>query len=396
MSHNQNGNYPKLCAEFFAGIGLMRLGLEKAGWKIVFANDIDPTKERIYRNHFNDSESHFQLGDIHQLKVHQVPTVGIATASFPCTDLSLAGRRKGLAGSQSSAFWGFVNVLEDMKERRPPIVLLENVEGFLTSQNGEDFKEALLALNGLGYSVDAFVVNAVRFVPQSRVRLFVVGHQTFRKPESVNDSQLNFYQSDLRPQKLADFILNHPEINWSIRDLPNLPKTNARLVNVIEEIPESSKDWWNEERVEYLLNQTFDRHRVLIEAAKTGNNYTYFTAFRRVREGRSMAEIRSDGIAGCLRTPKGGSARQILLRVGKGKTEIRLLSPRECARLMGANEYVISGNTNQALFGFGDAVCVPVVTWIAENYLNPLLTEINNIIGKQDYIYEYQSAAISI
>jgi DNA (cytosine-5)-methyltransferase 1 len=98
-----------------------------------------------------------------------------------------------------------------------------------------------------------------------------------------------------------------------------------------------------------------------------------------------MAEIRSDGIAGCLRTPKGGSARQILLRVGKGKIDIRLLSPRECARLMGADEYHISGNINQALFGFGDAVCVPVVTWISENYLNPLLSEINRRNSKTGF-----------
>jgi DNA (cytosine-5)-methyltransferase 1 len=214
-----------------------------------------------------------------------------------------------------------------MAERRPPIVLLENVEGFLTSHNGQDFKEALLALNRLGYSVDAFVINAVRFVPQSRVRLFVIGHQTTVKPDKVSEKQLSFYQSDLRPQNLADFILRHPEINWNIRELPNLPKNNSRLVDIVEEIPETSKDWWNTERVEYLLNQTFDRHRVLIETAKKESEYTYFTAFRRVREGRSMAEIRSDGIAGCLRTPKGGSARQILLRIGKGKIDIRLLSP---------------------------------------------------------------------
>ena len=396
MSHNLNGFHPKSFAEFFAGIGLMRLGLEKAGWQISFANDIDPTKESIYRKHFKDSENHFHLGDIHQLKGSQIPNVSLATASFPCTDLSLAGRREGLSGSQSSAFWGFVNVLEEMGKRRPPIVLLENVEGFLTSHNGNDLKEALLALNELGYSIDAFIIDAVRFVPQSRVRLFVVGHQTTEKPERVSEKQLSFYQSDLRPAKLANFILRHPEINWNIRDLPSLPKTNSRLADIIEEIPETSKEWWNGERIEYLLNQTFDRHRVLIEAAKSGKDYTYFTAFRRVREGRSMAEIRSDGIAGCLRTPKGGSARQILLRVGKGKIDIRLLSPRECARLMGADEYHISGNINQALFGFGDAVCVPVVTWISENYLNPLLSEINNVTVKQDFIHEYQTAAIGI
>ena len=129
MSYYRNGHDPKLFAEFFAGIGLMRLGLEKAGWEIAFANDIDPTKERIYQTHFNDPVNHFHLGDIHHLKGSQMPNVSLATASFPCTDLSLAGRREGLSGSQASAFWGFVNVLEDMGERRPPIVLFENDEG---------------------------------------------------------------------------------------------------------------------------------------------------------------------------------------------------------------------------------------------------------------------------
>jgi DNA (cytosine-5)-methyltransferase 1 len=88
-----------------------------------------------------------------------------------------------------------------------------------------------------------------------------------------------------------------------------------------------------------------------------------------------MAELRTDGIAGCLRTPRGGSGRQILFKAGKGRYSVRLLTPRECARLMGADDYRISGSLNQALFGFGDAVCVPVIEWIAENYLNPVINE---------------------
>ena len=85
-----------------------------------------------------------------------------------------------------------------------------------------------------------------------------------------------------------------------------------------------------------------------------------------------MAELRTDGIAGCLRTPRGGSGRQILFAAGKGRFAVRLLTPRECARLMGADDFVIRASLNQALFGFGDAVCVPVIEWIANNYLNPV------------------------
>jgi DNA (cytosine-5)-methyltransferase 1 len=102
---------------------------------------------------------------------------------------------------------------------------------------------------------------------------------------------------------------------------------------------------------------------------------TYGTVFRRVRNGRSMAELRTDGTAGCLRTPRGGSGRQILVAAGNGRISVRLLTPRECARLMGADDFVIDVPANQALFGFGDAVCVPVIDWIARNYLNPVFDD---------------------
>ncbi len=100
------------------------------------------------------------------------------------------------------------------------------------------------------------------------------------------------------------------------------------------------------------------------------------TAFRRIRNGKSMAEVRTDGIAGCLRTPKGGSARQILIVAEQGKVRARLLNARECARLMGAGDFPIAVPLNQALFGFGDAVCVNVVEWIAHSYLTPALAEL--------------------
>jgi len=364
----------KTVVEFFAGIGLMRAGLEKAGWEIALANDIDPTKKKLYVNHFVGSGSHFLLEDIHNLNAKQIPQVSLATASFPCTDLSLAGRRAGLQGEHSSAFWGFVNILQDLGNRKPPLILLENVAGFLTSNDGKDFENALLALNNLGYSVDAFIIDASHFVPQSRVRLFIVGKLANSKYESLRPVLL---ETELRPAKLRDFIFQHPGIDWSINNnLPTLPTLQILLADVIENVPKHSSVWFNKERVDYLLNQTFERHLSKIMAQKEKPYYEYYTAFRRVRNGKSMAEIRFDGVAGCLRTPKGGSARQILLQVGKGKINIRLLIPRECARLMGADDFNLSGTANEALFGFGDAVCVPVVSWIAENYLNPELLKI--------------------
>lgn len=375
LTQSENLLRDKTFAEFFAGIGLMRLGLEQEGWAVAFANDIARDKYEMYSARFGKADSHFVLDDIHNLSPNQIRTVTMATASFPCNDLSLAGMRKGLGGKQSSAYWGFVRILDEMGRRRPPVVLLENVAGFLTSHGGRDFQAALLALNRLGYAVDAMIVDASRFVPQSRVRLFVVGalrdgHANWELRET-----LGFYESDVRPKALADFIFSHPEIVWDIRQLPPLPRTSPSLSDILEDLPEDSTFWWSDERRDYLVNQMSEKHAEQLRQMMGTQSWSYGTVFRRIRKGRSMAELRTDGVAGCLRTPRGGSGRQILVQAGYGKVRVRLLSPRECARLMGADDFVIDVPLNQALFGFGDAVCVPVVAWIARNYLNPLVNE---------------------
>ncbi len=354
-------------AEYFAGIGLMRLGLERAGWKTLFANDIDPKKREMYAHHFGASPE-LTLGDIHQLDPAAIPSTTLATASFPCTDLSLAGARRGLRGRHSSAFWGFVDVLKAMGARRPPLVLLENVPGFLTSREGADFREALLALNRLGYSVDAFMIDAVRFVPQSRQRLFVVGQLG---GEGGNVRALDDGKPDeLRPAALREFIARNRRVRWQLRELPPLPNHARQLADILEEMPADSGLWWNDRRRDHLFGQMSAKHRSQAEKMIAASQVSYGTVFRRVRAAGAMAELRTDGIAGCLRTPRGGSARQILFAAGRGKFAVRLLTGRECARLMGADGFRLNVRLNQALFGFGDAVCVPVVAWIAGNYLN--------------------------
>lgn len=361
-------------AEFFAGIGLMRMGLDQEGWTTVWANDIDDKKWEMYRANFSGDSCEFVQGDVHKVKGKDLPDIDLATASFPCNDLSLAGARHGLAGTHSSAFWGFIDVLKSMGKRRPSLVLLENVTGFLTSHEGNDFRDALIALNDLGYSVDAFIIDAVRFVPQSRQRLFVVGSRT--RTSKVEESPPMLLQSDVRPPALADFIFMNPEINWSVRNLSALPPITRSLADIIEDVPLNSTLWWSQERCNYLLNQMSEKHRAQADRMMRDSKWSYGTVFRRVRNGRSMGELRTDGIAGCLRTPRGGSGRQILFCAGKGTCRVRLLTPHECAKLMGADGYKIKVPLNQALFGFGDAVCVPVIQWIAKHYLNPLLEEI--------------------
>lgn len=364
---------PLTFAEFFAGIGLMRYGLQRQGWQVLFANDIDSEKLVMYQAHYGDAASHYALGDIHKLDSAQVPSVTLATASFPCTDLSVAGARRGLNNGESSAFWGFIRILNELGDRRPPLVLLENVVGFMTSHGGSDFRNALRALNELGYEVDPFIIDAALFVPQSRQRLFVVATLGVSGSSPQRAESLD---SPLRPKALREFIESHPDIHWSIRSVPTPIGSMEKLPSVLEDLPDSASEWWSEERTRYLLDQMSPRHREIADRMAQGRSWSYGTVFRRIRKGKSMAELRTDGVAGCLRTPRGGSARQILLKAGRGKIKARLLTPRECARLMGADEYAIAASLNQALFGFGDAVCVPVVEWIAQHYLEPLAASV--------------------
>ena len=361
----------KTFLEFFAGIGLVRKSLERDSWKVVFSNDIDSQKFEMYKAQFPDADVHFVVGDIETIRPKRLPAAALATASFPCNDLSAAGSRRGLAGLHSSAFWGFVKILKSLGNRKPPLVLLENVTGFLTSSGGKDFEEALCALNSLGYGVDPFIIDAVRFVPQSRQRLFVVGVLgAFSTTTDATDAAV----SDTRPEALVRFIKKHQMIRWNIRNLPSLPVRSIELAHILEELPDDAAEWWSPDRANYLLNQMSPKHRRIADWMIGQDEFSYGTVFRRVRTRKSMAELRTDGIAGCLRTPRGGSGRQILFKGGKGKFAVRLLTPRECARLMGVDDYHLDVPLNQALFGFGDGVCVPVIDWIVQNYFNPVIT----------------------
>lgn len=163
--------------EFFAGIGLARLGLEEAGFEVEWSNDIDAAKCEMYRNQFDDVSSHTLIeGDMSELNGSDLPhDASIAWGSSPCTDLSLAGTRTGLNGKQSGAFWQYIRLLKELDGNRPPIAVLENVNGLATSHSGEDLAAAVRAFNELGYSVDVLSIDARRFIPQSRPRLFLIG-----------------------------------------------------------------------------------------------------------------------------------------------------------------------------------------------------------------------------
>lgn len=369
--------HKKTVADFFAGIGLVGAGLQREGWSVEYAVDNDPQKKEMYEYHFGEAPYYIEE-DIAEVSGGDVPTVTLAHASFPCTDTSLAGGRSGIYGDgESPTYWDFVRILDEMGDRRPPLVTVENVDALLTSGEGEDLEAALRALNTLGYAVDVLIIDASHFVPQSRVRLFVIAQQN----EGQDGVQLGKHLSrsgKARPEKIQEFIQSHPDIDWNLRDLPTLPQTDLTVRDIVDE---TEDDWWKEDRAEYLFSQMYDRHKKIVDEMMEADEWRYGTVFRRMRkrdgERRSTAELRTDGLAGCLRTPKGGSARQILVRAGKGQRDARLINARECARLMGVPNFKLNDDASltQHLWGFGDAVCASVVEWLAQHYLNPILED---------------------
>ncbi len=352
-------------AEFFAGMGLVREGLEP-DFDVVFANDIDPVKCSLYKARFGSDD--LVCGDIKAVRAESVPTVDLFTASFPCTDLSLAGNRAGLSGNQSSVFWAFTNLVERMGSKRPRAILIENVSGLGSSAQGQDLASVVKVLNDLGYSCDLVVLDAKSFVPQSRQRLFIIG--MLDRPMHANA----WLSSSIRPQWILDFAKKHPHLELHALSLhPPKPKL-TKLASVVEHMAPEDKRWWDEERSEKFLSQLSTGQMKRLELMKRVRSVGWATAFRRTRSGKTAWEIRADEISGCLRTTKGGSSKQALVEAGNGEARVRWMTPIEYAGLQGSSDFPLDAvSPNQAMSALGDAVCVPVIRFLSRNYLTPLL-----------------------
>jgi len=359
--------------EFFAGGGLARLGLEP-DFTCVFANDIEPAKAAAYRAAFGGED--MRQGDIWKLNAADLPgQAALAWASFPCQDLSLAGARRGLAAPRSGAFWGFHRLIEKLAHegRAPDVLALENVSGLLSSHGGADFTALIHALDDLGYRAGALEIDASLFTPQSRPRLFIIAARNAPPHLSSSGPSEPFHTPALRAvvARLPEALRKH-FVWWR---LPTPPKRNAALADVLDD--DDAVAWQSDEQTARLLAQMSPLQSARVESLRESGARAVGAVFRRIRieHGQRVqrAEARFDGIAGCLRTPAGGSSRQLLLFVEGKSTRSRLLSPREAARLMGIPEhYPLPTSQTQALHLVGDAVCVPVVRWLSQHLLAPL------------------------
>ena len=371
--------------EFFAGAGMARAGLGD-GWRCLFANDFDRKKAATYA--LNWGQVGLQCDDIRNVATMDLPEVAdLAWASFPCQDLSLAGGGAGLKGERSGTFWPFWRLMTALGEegRAPRMIVLENVCGTLSSHDGMDFRAICRALHEGGYRFGALVVDAVLFVPQSRPRLLVVAaRDDVLVPDELRG---NGPSEPFCPRALRSAFVRLPtdlRQNWIWWRLPTPSARKSGFSDLIEESPRDVV-WHTPAETRKLLGMMSETNLNKVRAAQRHGRRMVGTAYKRTRSdpaGRKIqrTEVRFDDIAGCLRTPAGGSSRQLVFIVEGRKIRSRLISSRETARLMGLpDEYKLPDNYNEAYHLTGDGVVVPVVRLLAEAVIEPILVHAGEV-----------------
>lgn len=298
--------------DLFAGIGGFRTALEKIGGECVFSSEWDRYSRQTYESWHGDVPA----GDIREINVGQIPAHDILAGGFPCQPFSLAGVSKKNSLGRSHGFECetqgtlFFYVAKLIEAKRPPAVFLENVKNLRSHDKGRTWRTIRDTLLALRYHVFAEVVDAAGWVPQHRERIYIVCFDGDRFPEP------------------PPFVF------------PKAPKLQPVFASVLEQTPDpkytlSPKLWT------YLQNYAA-KHRA------KGNGFGYGIA-------------PPDGISRTLSARYYKDGAEILIAQGTGCP--RRLTPRECARLMGFDEYAerIVVSDMQAYRQFGNAVVPKVI-----------------------------------
>jgi DNA (cytosine-5)-methyltransferase 1 len=360
--------------EFFAGGGMARAGLGPQ-WRCLLANELSEKKACAYAE--NWGTDHLVVGDVFDLSSTDFPgRADLAWGSSPCQDLSLAGAGAGLDGKRSGAFWGFWKIVRSLARegRKPRMIMIENVYGALTSHGGKDFDAIAQALSEEGYVFGAMVIDAVYFVPQSRPRLFVFGVDAdLRIPDAVHGWTANPAWHPDAVMRAHNRLSRRQQSLWRWWTPPSPGISPTTMEDLLESEP-LGVAWHSPEDTDRLLASMSDVNRKKVLSAQASGDLKVGAVYRRTRDGVVRAEVRFDGISGCLRTPTGGSSRQTIVVVQGEQVRSRLLAPREAARLMGLpDDYKLPARYNDAYHLAGDGVAVPVVSHLARTLLEPIL-----------------------
>jgi DNA (cytosine-5)-methyltransferase 1 len=299
--------------DLFAGIGGMRQAFEGRGGKCVFSSEWDKFAQQTYEANF-DEKPH---GDITEIPSKVIPRHDVLVAGFPCQPFSHAGLKRGFLDTRGTLFFDVARIIKDKK---PSLILLENVKGFTSHDKGRTFQTVIAALDELGYNTFSKVLNASDFgLPQNRERIFIVG-------------------------------VSRRKIGKVEFEFPKPPKPNVKVGDILEK----------------FVNPKY----VLSNKLWTGHK-------RRLREHRE----RGNGFGYSLFYPESPRTSTISARYYKDGSEIliatdgnpRKITPREAARLQGfPDSFKIPVSDTQAYKQFGNSVAVNVISAIAREMIKLL------------------------
>jgi len=332
--------------DLFAGIGGTRMALESVGGQCLFTSEWDKYARQTYEANFD--VNHKIYGDVREIDEKLIPKHDVLVAGFPCQPFSLAGvSKKNSLGKKhgfSCPIQGnlFFDIARIAAEKKPKVLLLENVKNLLSHDKGRTFKIILKTLEeDLGYKVSYKVIDARNFVPQHRERIFIV----------ATKSNININLNDLLiPNKtptLSEILHGYEKRSKNDSRYQNT-KTGAALPKYT-----LSNNLWN------YLQDYAKKHRL------KGNGFG-FGLFGPEDTSRTLsARYHKDGA-------------EILIK--QRRRNPRRLTPREAARLMGfPDSFAIPVSDTQAYRQFGNSVVVPVVKAVAKLIAEEFRSDVKEI-----------------
>jgi DNA (cytosine-5)-methyltransferase 1 len=388
--------------ELFAGVGGFRLGLQRAGWDVVWSNQWEPVRRKqwaseCYVSHFG-SESHSNE-DITTVPARRIPRHELLVGGFPCQDYSVAttlSRAAGLQGKKGVLWWEIYRIA---KAKRPPYLLLENVDRLLRSphtQRGRDFGVMLWCLNSLGYAVEWRVVNAADYgEPQKRRRIFILAAKKStllgRRIAGATDKRSLLLQDGFFA---SEFPVTPDAVRAIATDVPHakLPRTAKRTSEKFELDFRNSGTMANGKIWTYQVKPKADPHRPLGSILQQDVDERFFIpdadveTWKKLKGAKSLKRTRNgfvyhysegaipfpdrlDQPARTIVTGEGGISpsrfKHLVLDPQRGR--YRVLTPVECERLNGfPEEWTKTGMPESwRYFTMGNALVVGLVERMA-------------------------------
>lgn len=337
----------------FTGVGGIDLGFLAVGAEISWQVERDKRCQELLRDKFPEVELHDDITTVQGLR-----PVDALVGGFPCQDISIAGRRAGLAGERSGLFFDFARLAEGL---RPEWLLIENVTGLLSSNQGRDMGTVLGTLSELGYEWAYRVLDAQFFgVPQRRRRVFIVGHLG-----AGTSAASVLFERDLRPRdsdksRKASQSTAIPATASTLQACQHGPRYDAESAAGGHLLPVIMR--WREGKPGGGKGELLSPDISLTLA--TGNDQILFNPSRSMlAKGEWEERWKPDGIHDALTAQNPPKGRPVVVE----EYGVRRLTPLECERLQGFPDGWTEGFKDSVRYRMlGNAVCVNVAAWIAD------------------------------